>query len=74
MELFFAADFAILGKVDQHELRPGGADIRVTEENKPEYLKYASPHFISIPLVSLSLSRCFLAHDLVQRFLNVFFP
>lgn len=38
LELFFCADFEILGKIEQHDLKPGGADIRVTEENKEEYL------------------------------------
>lgn len=39
LELFFSSDFEILGKLDQHELKPGGADIAVTEENKEEYIK-----------------------------------
>jgi hypothetical protein len=38
LELFFAADFDTLGKVTQHELKPGGAQIAVTEENKLEYI------------------------------------
>nr|KAG5712169.1 hypothetical protein BaRGS_014519 [Batillaria attramentaria] len=38
LELYFCADFEVLGKIEQHELKPGGADIRVTEENKEEYL------------------------------------
>lgn len=38
LELFFCADFEILGKVEQHDLKPGGSDIKVTEENKEEYL------------------------------------
>jgi atrophin-1 interacting protein 5 (WW domain-containing E3 ubiquitin protein ligase 1) len=39
MEMYFAADFEVLGKVEQHELKPGGSDIRVTEENKLEYIE-----------------------------------
>ncbi|XP_076448930.1 NEDD4-like E3 ubiquitin-protein ligase WWP2 [Babylonia areolata] len=38
LELFFCADFEVLGKIEQHDLKPGGGDIRVTEENKEEYL------------------------------------
>ncbi|XP_005105292.1 E3 ubiquitin-protein ligase Su(dx) [Aplysia californica] len=38
LELFFCADFEVLGKVEQHDLKTGGSDIRVTEENKEEYL------------------------------------
>jgi len=40
LELYFAADFEILGKIEQHELKTGGAQVRVTEENKQEYIKY----------------------------------
>ena len=39
LELFFAHDFEVLGKLTQHELKEGGADIKVTEENKLEYIK-----------------------------------
>ncbi|XP_041375572.1 NEDD4-like E3 ubiquitin-protein ligase WWP1 [Gigantopelta aegis] len=38
LELFFCADFEVLGKLEQHELKPGGADVRVVEENKEEYI------------------------------------
>ena len=39
LEMTFAADFEKLGKVENHELKPGGAEIPVTEENKAEYIK-----------------------------------
>lgn len=39
LEMYFCADFEILGKINQHELKEGGADIKVTEENKEEYIK-----------------------------------
>lgn len=32
-------DFEILGKIQSHELKPDGADVKVTEENKDEYLR-----------------------------------
>ena len=35
----FSADFEILGKISQHELKEGGADIAVDNENKEEYIK-----------------------------------
>ncbi|BFZ13158.1 hypothetical protein BsWGS_16197 [Bradybaena similaris] len=38
LELFFCADFEVLGKVEQHELKLGGSEVRVTEENKEEYI------------------------------------
>ncbi len=36
--MFFSVDWELLGELKQHELKPGGADIQVTEENKNEYL------------------------------------
>lgn len=38
LELYFCADFEILGKIEQHELKAGGSTIRVCEENKEEYI------------------------------------
>lgn len=38
LEMYFCADFEVLGKIDQHELKEGGTDIKVTEENKEEYI------------------------------------
>ena len=34
LEMFFCADQDILGEVRTHELKPGGADIPVTQANK----------------------------------------
>ena len=39
LEMYFASDFEILGKIDQHELIPGGAQVKVCEENKKEYIE-----------------------------------
>lgn len=39
LEMFFAADYEVLGEIRNHELKPGGADIKVTDENKEEYIK-----------------------------------
>ena len=36
----FSADFEILGKIEHHELKEGGDEITVNEENKLEYLEY----------------------------------
>ncbi|XP_032065979.1 NEDD4-like E3 ubiquitin-protein ligase WWP2 isoform X2 [Thamnophis elegans] len=38
LELYFIQDMEILGKVTTHELKEGGEDLRVTEENKEEYI------------------------------------
>uniref|UniRef100_A0A8C5GYM6 E3 ubiquitin-protein ligase n=1 Tax=Gouania willdenowi TaxID=441366 RepID=A0A8C5GYM6_GOUWI len=39
LEMFFCVDNEILGEVTTHELKPGGGDIQVTEENKEEYVR-----------------------------------
>ncbi|OQR67291.1 NEDD4 E3 ubiquitin-protein ligase WWP1-like [Tropilaelaps mercedesae] len=39
LELYFSVDFEILGQIQSHELKPGGSEIRVCEENKDEYLR-----------------------------------
>ncbi|XP_034282608.1 NEDD4-like E3 ubiquitin-protein ligase WWP2 isoform X3 [Pantherophis guttatus] len=38
LELYFIQDMEILGKVTTHELKEGGENLRVTEENKEEYI------------------------------------
>ena len=38
LDLIFAQDFKVRGKLTQHELKEGGKDIDVTEENKMEYI------------------------------------
>lgn len=35
----FAVDHEAFGELLHHELKPGGNDIEVTEENKKEYVK-----------------------------------
>lgn len=39
LEMYFAADYEVLGQIKNHELKPGGANISVTDENKEEYIK-----------------------------------
>ena len=34
LEMWFSADQEILGEITTHDLKPGGSDIRVTEDNK----------------------------------------
>lgn len=43
LEMFFSVDKEILGEVTTHELKPDGGNIQVTEENKEEYIRSASP-------------------------------
>ncbi|XP_065178917.1 E3 ubiquitin-protein ligase Itchy-like isoform X1 [Sycon ciliatum] len=38
LDVVFSADYDLLGKVKTYELKPGGSDIPVTEENKAEYI------------------------------------
>ena len=42
-------DYEVLGKVDTIELKKGGADIPVTEENKEEYLRCLRGQFMTHP-------------------------
>ena len=37
--MYFTSDFEVLGKMEQFELKKGGADIEVTDENKQEYIQ-----------------------------------
>lgn len=39
LEMFFAADYEVLGQIKNHELKPDGSNIKVTDENKEEYIK-----------------------------------
>ncbi|XP_007955845.1 NEDD4-like E3 ubiquitin-protein ligase WWP1 [Orycteropus afer afer] len=38
LEMYFSVDMEILGKVTSHDLKSGGSNILVTEENKDEYI------------------------------------
>ncbi|CAH8582810.1 unnamed protein product [Heterobilharzia americana] len=38
LDIYFAMDYEILGELRTHELKPGGKDILVTDENKQEYI------------------------------------
>lgn len=39
LELTFSLDEDTFGQKSQHELKPGGSNIEVTDENKDEYIK-----------------------------------
>ncbi|KAJ3585994.1 hypothetical protein NHX12_012396 [Muraenolepis orangiensis] len=39
LEMYFSVDKEILGEITTHELKDGGGDIQVTEENKEEYIR-----------------------------------
>lgn len=39
LDLVFATDMEVLGKVTEHELKEGGKDIEVNDENKHEYIE-----------------------------------
>ncbi|XP_043921927.1 NEDD4-like E3 ubiquitin-protein ligase WWP1 [Protopterus annectens] len=38
LEMYFSVDMEILGKVTSHDLKKGGSNLLVTEENKEEYI------------------------------------
>lgn len=42
VELYFAQDMEILGKVSTHQLKDDGENELVTEENKEEYIRYVN--------------------------------
>jgi hypothetical protein len=39
LEMYFCANFEVLGKVEEYELKPNGKQIKVTDENKEEFLR-----------------------------------
>lgn len=39
LELYFNTTYELFGKIETVELKPGGNDIQLTEENKNEYLE-----------------------------------
>lgn len=38
LETYFCANFEVLGKVEEHELKPDGKQIKVTDSNKEEFI------------------------------------
>lgn len=40
--MYFSVDMEILGKITSHDLKPDGANVLVTEENKEEYIRFAT--------------------------------
>lgn len=42
LEMYFSVDMEILGKITSHDLKPDGANVLVTEENKEEYIGWVS--------------------------------
>ncbi len=38
LEMYFCANFEVLGKLEEYELKPGGKTIKVTDSNKEEFL------------------------------------
>lgn len=39
LELYFTVDYEVLGQLQSHDLKANGSELKVTEENKEEYLK-----------------------------------
>ena len=38
--MYFCTDMEILGETTTHDLKEGGSEILVTDENKEEYIEY----------------------------------
>ena len=39
LEMYFQVDYELLGEVRSYDLKEGGSDIPLTEENKQEYIQ-----------------------------------
>lgn len=39
LELFFIGSYQKFGSLKEQDLKPGGSELKVTEENKSEYIK-----------------------------------
>lgn len=64
----FCVDHDAYGEHIVHDLKPGGRDITVTEENKKEYVKYVSKCNVHFPtLNSLSMHHCLKFFKLLPR-------
>lgn len=40
--MYFSVDMEILGKIISHDLKPDGANVLVTEQNKEEYIRFST--------------------------------
>lgn len=47
LEMYFSVDMEILGKITSHDLKPDGANVLVTEENKEEYIRFSMTTVLS---------------------------
>ena len=52
--MYFSVDMEILGKITSHDLKPDGANVLVTEENKEEYIRFNITTFFLIITVVIS--------------------
>lgn len=48
LELTFSLDEETFGHTSQHELKPNGANIPVTQDNKDEYIRFVKTYYIFI--------------------------
>lgn len=46
--MYFSVDMEILGKITSHDLKPDGANLLVTEENKEEYIRFGCSYSLII--------------------------
>lgn len=71
----FCVDHEAFGEHKEHELKPGGRDIPVTESNKKEYVKLALSvyHNNSSVRCGLIITKCFNIHILVLQSKMKFF-
>lgn len=69
----FCVEHNAYGEIIQHELKPNGKSIPVTEENKKEYVRYSNIFF---SVSGISHGRNFYAHEVIKcyGFCGFFFP
>lgn len=72
LEMFFSVDKEILGEITTHELKEGGGDIQVTEENKEEYIRWVLTFWKLNIFVAFSVCFCCLNRTFMQTFQRLF--
>lgn len=67
LELTFCLDEDVFGQKSQHELKTGGANIEVSNENKDEYIKWVTNRIEYIRILTSASSRLVIEWRFVAR-------
>lgn len=68
LENCFCVEDEIYGERKTRELKPGGKDIRVTEENKHEYVRLVAENYNYLHFVLLNYEPVYTRMSLFQTF------